>query len=371
MAELATAQTTLDAKKAELATAQAQLAGSQTALATAQAELATTQAHLAEARADVATAQAALSTAQSDVATARDRAAELGARVIRGYVEQWGMLYNATSPAAADVGKTGAVGAMFSFWPDNPFTGQPMTSGGGPGNYAYGQSADGTSYTMSAHLTAASVSLDGAVPQQLRTALDNVRSQAADENIRVIQAAIDRWAMDNNGLFPAKGQVSWASLGAYVDLWPRNPWTNVAMVDAPTQGDFTYVQTQNGYTLTSHLKGGVAGDTVDNYYADHVLGVRDHLKNVYCQAAVQVIKDYIEAWKAANGGTPPTADQLTKTGAVGLVHAWWPVNPWYGSPMTNEDVKGAFQYTPGVGGAYTLTVRQQPDTYYAQYYTPE
>ena len=246
-------------------------------------------------------------------ALTRDAQLKQNVRLLQVYVERSAARTSFTYPAASIVKKGGGLRAPV--WPANPWTGRPMAPGAARGAYTYTLAAGGASY--------------------------------------------------------AKGQVSWASLGAYVDLWPRNPWTNVAMVDAPTQGDFTYVQTQNGYTLTSHLKGGVAGDTVDNYYADHVLGVRDHLKNVYCQAAVQVIKDYIEAWKAANGGTPPTADQLTKTGAVGLVHAWWPVNPWYGSPMTNEDVKGAFQYTPGVGGAYTLTVRQQPDTYYAQYYTPE
>jgi len=360
-AQLTTTAAQLTATQGQLTSAQADLASSQTALAAKTAELTT-------AKADLATSQAALSTAQTSLTTARNSMTELGARVIKGYVEQWGMLYNATSPASGDVGKTGAVGAMFSFWPDNPFTGQPMAADSATGDFTYTQGADGTSYLLSAHKSATSVSLDGTVPQQLKNALDNVRSQATDENIRVIQAAIDRYAMDYNDTFPAAGQVSAAWLAAYVDLWPKNPWTNVAMIDGSGQGNYTYSRTQNGYTLTSHLKGGLNGDTVDNYYADHYLGVRDHLKNVYCQAAVQVLKEYVEEWKAANSGALPTVDQLTKTGAIGSVHAWWPVDPWYGSPMTNDDVKGDFQYTPVEDGSYALTVRQQPDAYYLQYY---
>jgi hypothetical protein len=39
--------------------------------------------------------------------------------------------------------------------------------------------------------------------------------------------------------------------------------------------------------------------------------------------------------------------------------------------MTNADARGDFQYAPGDGGSYTLTVRQQPVAPYAQYYTAQ
>jgi hypothetical protein len=372
-ADLATAQADRDAALADLATTRDQLAYAQEQLSATQDELADVNDELIDAKDELASTKADLETAQTDLAGMRDQTADLGARVIKGYIEQWGMLYNATAPTAAQMTKTGSVGALFSFWPDNPYTGGAMKQGTAAGDLNYAPDANGTAYSLTVrHPYAAPMDLGGVVPQQLRTALDNLRTEATNENIRVIQAAIDRYAMDYNDYFPTSEQVSWAYLSSYVDRWPKNPWTNVLMVNGPGQGDYTYVQASGGagYTLTAHVKGGVAGDTVDDSYADHVMGLRDHLKNVYCQAAVQTLREYVEEWKATHEGTPPTVDQLTKTGEAGSSHAWWPTNPWTTGPMANGDTKGNFQYAPGEG-AYTLTVRQQPDLYYLQYYTPQ
>ena len=63
---------------------------------------------------------------------------------------------------------------------------------------------------------------------------------------------------------------------------------------------------------------------------------------------------------------------MSQTGAVGTSHGWWPLSPWTGTPMVNSDVTGDFQYTPGAGGTYTLTVRQKVTQHVTQeYYTPE
>ena len=67
------------------------------------------------------------------------------------------------------------------------------------------------------------------------------------------------------------------------------------------------------------------------------------------QAQGQVLREYVEEWKAAHAGAPPTLDQMTKTGAVGALHAWWPLNPWMNAPMADNDVKGDFQYAVGDG----------------------
>ena len=39
--------------------------------------------------------------------------------------------------------------------------------------------------------------------------------------------------------------------------------------------------------------------------------------------------------------------------------------------MTNVDIRGDFQYAPGVDGSYTLTVRQAPISPFTEYYTPQ
>jgi hypothetical protein len=291
--------------------------------------------------------------------------------VIKSYIEQYGLLNNATAPAAGEVSKTGGVGQLFAFWPANPFTGQPMAPGTGPGEFAYAAGAGGA-YSLSARTSQTSpVVLDGAIPQQLKTALTAARDAVTNANIHVIQQGVDRYARDNNDVFPP--DASPATLGTCVDQWPANPWTGAPMsTSSSAQGDCTYSQSLFAYTITAHLAGGAQGDVVDNWWFDRWLGIRDNLKDLCVQAHGQVLKEYIDEWKAAHAGTPPTVEQMTKAGAVGALHAWWPANPWAASPMTNRDATGDFQYTPGAGGTYTLTVRQQvTDAFTQEHYTPE
>ena len=347
------------------------MAAAQTELTATIGELSQTKSDLQTAQTNLSSSQTALASSQASLATTRDQAAELGARVIKGYIEQWGMLYNATTPTAAQVASTGAVGSWFSYWPSNPFTGQPMADSGAPGDFTYAQNAGGTSYALTAHAATKSMTLDGTVPQQLKNALDSARSEATNVGIEAIQAAIDRYALDFNDTFPGTGSVSSATLAPYLDFWPKNPWTNAAMIDSATQGNYTYTQTMTGYTLTAYVTGGAAGETVNSSHADHVLGMRDHLKDTYCQAASQVLKQYVEEWKVSHGGTPPAIADMKADGAVGAAHGWWPTNPWYVIGMTNADIRGDFQYAPGVDGSYTLTVRQAPISPFTEYYTPQ
>lgn len=309
--------------------------------------------------------------ASGDVTAARDRSAELGVRVIKGYVEQWGMLNNGTAPAAAEVSRTGGVGQLFAYWPANPFTGQPMAPGTDPGGFTYAAGVGGA-YSLSARpAQAAPVDLNGTIPQQLKNALTAARDAATNANIHVIQQGVDRYAYDNNDVVPP--DASPATLGAYVDPWPINPWTGAPMsTSSSAQGDCTYSQSLFAYKITAHLAGGVEGDVVDESWLDRWLGIRDNLKDSCVQAHGQVLKEYVEEWKAAHAGTPPTVAQMTKTGAVGGLHAWWPANPWAASPMANSGATGDFQYAPGAGGTYTLTVRQQvTDSFTQEYYAPE
>ena len=67
----------------------------------------------------------------------------------------------------------------------------------------------------------------------------------------------------------------------------------------------------------------------------------------------------------------PRTAQLAGTGAVGALHAWWPLNPGRARPWPDNDVKGDFQYAVGAGDSYTLTVRQQPIAPFSEYYTPQ
>jgi len=309
--------------------------------------------------------------AEGDVAAARDQAAELGARVIKGYVEQYGMLYNGVAPAAKDVSATGAVGQMFPYWPTNPFTGQPMAAGFQQGDFSYSPGVDGASYSLWVMRSSGQVLLGGAVPQQLKSAVESLKIALTNANIWKIQNAVDIYALDYADTVPPT--ATQATLGNYLDPWPVNPWTGQPMAGGPGAGNYAYTVngSSNTYSIAAQLPGNATGDVLDGDWWQLNLGIRDRLKNMCCQASVQVVKEYIEEWKTAHAGALPTSGQLTRTGAVGSAHVWWPANPWSGSAMANTDAKGDFQYTPGDGGSYTLTVRQQPVAPYAQYYTAQ
>jgi hypothetical protein len=346
------------------------------------AQLATVQGELAAAHDDLDEAQSSLAEAQAALAPSQRRAAELGARLIKGYIEQWGMLNNAIAPSADKVAKTGAIGQAFPYWPDNPYTDAPMTMGGEQGDFLYTAGDNGT-YTMSVNKGAATwVTLDGAVPHQLTTALTAARDEYVKVSMYYLQGAIDRYAWACNDVFPAQPDVNEVDLSPWAfEYWPKNPWfawnmgPSESMTPGTSMGTYTYaVGGQHGYTLAGHLSDGT-DYTVDGYWAEQKMGFRDRLKNMVLQAQGQTLKEYVEEWKAAHAGVPPTLDQMTEAGAVGGAHTWWPLNPWTNAPMTNADSKGQYQYAVGPENTYTLSVRQQPisdhQPYFAEYYTPE
>jgi hypothetical protein len=298
-----------------------------------------------------------------------DQIAQLGVRILKGYIAEWGLLNNATPPTAAALTAGGSVGAAHDFWPADPFTGAPMAPGADPGAFSYSPGASGD-YSLGVHDSEGTHDLSGTVPQQLRTASNTLKSALTNADIRIVQSGVDRYALDHAGLFPANASA--ATLDSYVDPWPINPWTNAAMATgSTTQGDCDYATSVGGYTITAYVADAAAGDSVDDFWSNREMVMRDHLKNMSSQADVQALKEYVDEWKAAHTGTPPTTDELTKAGATGVLHSWWPVNPWTNEAMVNHDGIGDFQYAPGTGGSYTLTVRQYSDAYFTEYYAAQ
>ena len=366
-----------DAQQAA-ATAQADAAAARHERDMAQAELGTTQAALTAAQSAPSDAQAELATVQSELAGAEAElvdtpagATELGARLIKGYIEQYGMLNNGWPPRWADVRKTRAVGEMFGYWPDNPYTGQPMAPGSDPGYFDYAERSAGVYELRICRSPSSWVDLSGTVPQQLKSSLNAARDERIKVDMYYLQAAIDRYAVANNGQLPYVADETELSPWA-LDYWPTNPWlSGVRMGPGADPGSYTYSPTgPNWYALSGHLSDGT-DYTVDGIWTEWLVGFRDNLKDKCVQAHGQVLKDYIEEWKATHGGTPPTVIEMTKEGAVGASHGWWPLSPWTTTPMVNADTAGDFQYTPGAGETYALTVRQKVTDVTQEYYTPE
>ena len=93
----------------------------------------------------------------------------------------------------------------------------------------------------------------------------NQRSKAKDaatkEGIHSIQIGIESYAVDHSDTFPgtltASTQLVDANGNAYINNWPKNPWstTGALMAGDTAVGDFTYtsIPASSTYTLVGHL----------------------------------------------------------------------------------------------------------------------
>ena len=91
----------------------------------------------------------ALSLPTPAVGAANDTAVTAGVRSIRIGVEAYAA-ENQKYPASAT---RALVGQYVGTWPKNPWTGADMTSGTGKGDFTYTRNADGSDYTLAAHLS--------------------------------------------------------------------------------------------------------------------------------------------------------------------------------------------------------------------------
>lgn len=77
----------------------------------------------------------------------REAAVRAGIYTIAAGIQAWSADNNGAYPDASLVNSS-ALAAWVSKWPTNPYTGLPMTPGGGPGNFSYANTADATSYLL-------------------------------------------------------------------------------------------------------------------------------------------------------------------------------------------------------------------------------
>jgi hypothetical protein len=85
------------------------------------------------------------------------------------------------------------------------------------------------------------------------TQIDQAKNVAAKAEILSIETGI-RAYQAMNGSLPA--DASQMTLGQLVSPWPKNPWTAGPMQPGTGKGDYSYVQTNDGFRLTVHLDGG-------------------------------------------------------------------------------------------------------------------
>ena len=85
----------------------------------------------------------------------------------------------------------------------------------------------------------------------------NQRNKAKDaavkEGIHSIEVGVESYAIDNSDTYPPSGDVNAVLKGTYVDNWPKNPFTNSPMASSSSQGDYTFTNTSNVFTLVGHM----------------------------------------------------------------------------------------------------------------------
>jgi type II secretion system protein G len=94
----------------------------------------------------------------------------------------------------------------------------------------------------------------------------NQRGKAKDAAVKLgihsIQVGIQSYALDNSDTYPPSVATSAVLVDpsgrAYVDNWPKNPFTNVAMKDSTAQGDYTYsTPASSTFRLVGHTSNGI------------------------------------------------------------------------------------------------------------------
>jgi hypothetical protein len=74
---------------------------------------------------------------QMQQTSAEGSAVEDGIRTIHEGIYKWSVDNGNRFPPEAEVRPDGAIGQYVANWPTNPYTGQPMASGSGPGDFTY------------------------------------------------------------------------------------------------------------------------------------------------------------------------------------------------------------------------------------------
>jgi hypothetical protein len=83
--------------------------------------------------------------------------------------------------------------------------------------------------------------------------IDQAKNAVAKAEILYIETGV-RAYQAMNGRLPA--DASQATLGQFVSPWPTNPWTHGPMQLGAGKGDYSFAQTNGGFSLTVHLDGG-------------------------------------------------------------------------------------------------------------------
>ena len=273
---------------------------------------------------------------------------------LRGLIDREGAAEYFTYPARSQV-HPGRLGA--SWWPSDPWTGGRMTSGVGRGHYRYWVNADRRRYRLVGYLDGGTVVLKGGMPRTIMLAYDH----RSEEGINLIRQYVEAYAAGHNGAYPLPVEVSdVGAVGSEPEhhYWPSNPWDHANMEQRADRGSFSYqvAADRRSYTLRLHraLKSDyvLTGTAVTSPWRQLLTSLEDEI----LRRNGKILAGYAGQWSLQHAGTLPTIAELAPAAAVGSAHADWPQDPTSGAKMQPGTGPGTYTYSPGAGGAYTLTV---------------
>jgi type IV pilus assembly protein PilA len=86
---------------------------------------------------------------------------------------------------------------------------------------------------------------------------NKAKDAAVKEGVHSIQVGVQSYAVDHSDTYAAAIATSSALVDgngkAYVDNWPKNPFTNVLMKDSTAQGDYSYTTASGTFQIKGHM----------------------------------------------------------------------------------------------------------------------
>ena len=200
----------------------------------------------------VAATAGALAASAHAATVSETRLLEERVLLLQGYIETHALRHYYVYPLVDDVRAGGALRSRV--WPEDPWTGAPMSAGTSTGHYTYTVAADRRSYRLVGHLPDGAFVVTGAMPHVALTAYKH-REQ---EGLSLIRQYVEEWAWRHGGIYPPAPEVARdAGVGAVrgTAMWPSNPWNHGPMGQSNAVGDFTYRVAADGssYRLSLHI----------------------------------------------------------------------------------------------------------------------
>ena len=158
-------------------------------------------------------------------------------------------------------------------------------------------------------------------------------------------------------VYPHAGSVSPAG-GLAIPFWPRDPWTGRRLTPGATQGHYAYVRSPEGrgYVLTAYLSG-ARTFVVKGRMGHTPMLAYDHRG----KEGLNLLFQYVKTWSRDHDGRLPTAEMVSREGAVGRQQRdlVWPSNPWDHRAMEQRADRGSFSYARSADGeTFTLSLHQ-------------